>query len=369
MPDRAGAGAVSDAARSDATRSDVAGPSHRAGARLPSSVAGHGPVRALTTTILLVLGLLLAISGPAAAAPADGRPGTQAAGSAPAPADVDVDTLVSQALSQLGSSSVALLAGSRADRTGLENVVATARDRGVTLWIVSIGSQARPTEDQNTAIGDRILAARHGTVFVLSAEWVAVRSDNYSSDRRQAASDAASNAGNSDTSAAQAALDSLTAKSFPWGWVILAVVLAVIAVALAGAWWERRRRRRADAEELARLTKALSDRVGALAPSIVTLSDQVDLVGRKDLSDRFNQASADYNALRDTLAAPLPSRRAVKANDGRVATLEKAIADLTSAVGPLLGAGPAGGTSGPAGSDPAAEPEGSAAGGQGTVPQ
>jgi len=245
----------------------------------------------------------------------------------------DVDTVVSEALDQLDSSQVALVAGSTADRSDLAAVTARARDRNVQLWIVSVGGRQSLTQDQTNTVGDRVLDAKGGTVIVLSADWITIRSDDYSSDARQAASDAAADAGSSDAAAARAALDSLTAKAFPWGWVILGVVLAVVVLALAGAWWERRRRRLRDADELARLTSALADRVGALAPAILTLSDQVPLSGRADLTDRFNQASSDYNTLRDKLATPLPSRRAVRTMDGEVAALESTIGEISAAAG------------------------------------
>jgi hypothetical protein len=283
---------------------------------------------------LAAVALALLVPGTAAARPLSGT----AQGIASAAAGIalragDVDTVVSEALDQLDSASVALVAGSSANRSDLTAVVAEADDHDVRLWIVSVGPQQHLTQDQTNSVGDQILNAKGGTVIVLSADWITIRSDTYSSDARQAASDAAAHAGSSDAAAARAALDSLTAKAFPWGWVILGVIIAVVVLALAGAWWERRRRRRADADELARLTTALADRVGALAPTIVTLSDQVPLSGRGDVTDRFNQASSDYNTLRDQLARPLPSRRAVRTMDGKVGALESTIAELSAAVG------------------------------------
>ena len=238
-----------------------------------------------------VLLALLVAAGTAQASAPDARSVT-VSGASPVRASGDVDTLVKQALQQLASGPVAVLAGSGADRSALQAVVTDAASRDLALWIVSIGPEAALTEQQNIAVGDRVLAEKHGTVLALSTEWIAVRSDGYTSDQLQSASDAASAAG-SDVSAARAAVESLTATAFPWGWLILGVIIAVIVLALVGGWWERRRRRRADAEELARLTGELADRVNALAPAIITLSDQVTLTGKADLVDRFNRASAD----------------------------------------------------------------------------
>jgi hypothetical protein len=310
----------------------------RDAARAGSSDAGgrDGVGRAWRAVLaLLVVALALLAPGTAAAQPATASP-ARAASSDPAGIALrtgDVRAVVTAALRQLNRSAVALVAGSTADPGPLTAVTTDARHRDVSLWIVSVGPDQPLSQDQTNSVGDQVLGAKGGTVIVLSADWITIRSDSYSSDARQAASDAAAGAGSSDAAAARAALDSLTAKAFPWGWVILAVVIAVVVVALAGAWWERRRRRRADADELARLTSALADRVGALAPTIVTLSDQVPLSGRSDLVDRFNQASADYNTLRDRLAKPLASRRAVRTMDGKVGALESTIADLSTAVG------------------------------------
>jgi hypothetical protein len=259
--------------------------------------------------------------------------------------DVDVDALVTAALGQLADSPVALLGDPDARADALAEVARDARSRGITLWIIAIGD-ASLTQADTDAVAERIRNRQGGTVIALSPRFVAVFSDEVDTDAQQAAADAAGRAGG-DVAAARAAVDSLTATGFPWLPVIIAVIAAVLIAAVAGGLWEKRRRSRADAGALAALTTALADRVGALAPAIVRLSDQVDLLGRADVTDRFNQASSDYNTLRDELGTPLPSRRAVTGADRRVSELEATVTELTATADAALaprtgptGAGP-----------------------------
>jgi hypothetical protein len=320
----------------------------------------RGPLGPWAAVLAVTFTLLVAVGSGSAAASVTGEAGLMAEAPATAPPagrDADVDALVTAALQQLAGSPVALLSDPGADADTLAQVAQDARGRGITLWIVAIGDDSL-TQADTDAVADRVRDHKGGTVIALSPGFVSVFSDQVDAGAQQDAAEAAGRAG-SDTAAARAALDSLTAKGFPWLAVIIGVIAAVLIAAVAGGLWEKRRRSKADAGALARLTAGLADRVGALAPAIVTLSDQVDLIRRADVTDRYNQASSDYNTLRDTLATPLPSRRAVAAGDRKVSALEFTVTDLTATVNAALDprpdAGPRTGTA-PRPAAPAAPP-------------
>jgi hypothetical protein len=293
--------------------------------------------------IAMLFALVVTVGGGVVAASVTAAPGIASAPASAPPAgrDGDVDTLVTGALQQLAGSSVALLDDPDANADALAEVAQDARVDGITLWIVAIGDDSL-TQADTDAIADRVRDRKGGTVIALSPGFVSVFSDQADTDAQQAAAEAAGRAG-SDAAAARAALDSLTAKGFPWLAVVIGVVAAVLVAAVAGGLWEKRRRSKADAGALARLTTGLADRVGALAPAIVRLSDQVDLIARADVTDRSNQASSDYNTLRDLLGTPLPSRRAVTTADRRVSALESTVTDLVATVDSALTPRPAAG--------------------------
>jgi hypothetical protein len=79
------------------------------------------------------------------------------------------------------------------------------------------------------------------------------------------------------------------------------------------------------AEELA---AGLQQRSTALAGQILGLSERVEVLGRPDLEARFDQASADYSRLQETLALPVTDRTAVNGAATTLSDLERRLDQL-----------------------------------------
>lgn len=240
---------------------------------------------------------------------------------------------VDEVVAALGDDHVAVLAGSTTSESELAAVAKIGWDKGFKIYLVSLGRNL--LEADAKALATQVLTQTGGTVLVMCPITGAVQSETMSTNEQQRALDAyLSQQG--DVASAKAFIESATSPGFPW--VLVLLVLLVVAV-LVGLGWQvlqRRRKNEASAEALAELTKGLAERLGKVAPLMLSISPRVDLAGRPDLKDRFQQSSTEYTELLSTTSTPLPSRAAVNETGARIAALEKRLGDLDAALDELL---------------------------------
>jgi hypothetical protein len=288
--------------------------------------------------VLLTVAALVAV-GPGIASAAG--PAVLAAGTCPPAdaADQDAVTSVAVACLQAGSDHLALIGESRYSAALFTDQIDRARAHRVALWVVVLGAEVgkgeQAAKDGAGTVAEGVQHQVGGTVVVVTPDYFGIASDELSQSDLAKARDAVS-AGDGPQVVATI-VDSLTAKAFPWLLAVTATIAVLVLGAFAGGLWTRRRRRHADQEALVDLTGGLAARVGDLAPTIVSITDEVDIVGRPDLEDRFAQATGDYNDLRERLAAPLPNRAAVNEAAARVQALTDSLAAIRSEVTAALG--------------------------------
>lgn len=153
----------------------------------------------------------------------------------PAPADlppsVDLDTV----LADVADDGVSAPA---ADVTGLQAVVARARDEGIELRIVVLAENP-PLDSQLRDVATEVGLRDGGTVLALSPNWVGTYSDALP---RVTVEDAQDHAytGNAVDSANQF-LDAVVAPEVPYG-LITGALVVVVGAAAAATWVLRTRR-------------------------------------------------------------------------------------------------------------------------------
>lgn len=127
------------------------------------------------------------------------------------------------------------------DQAALEAVVADARSHGIELSIVVIpGNPGRDSNlrDLATAVGK----TEHGTVVVLSDDWVGTYSDSISRVKLEWAEDAAKSQQGHPAQAAQIFVDRLDRpESVSWT-AITSVLLVGTAIVVGGLYWIKSRR-------------------------------------------------------------------------------------------------------------------------------
>ncbi|MGV9820684.1 Rv1476 family membrane protein [Nocardia xishanensis] len=145
------------------------------------------------------------------------------------------------------------------DQTGLEAIVTEARSHGIPLSIVVI--PGNPGHDSNLRdLATEIGKVQHGTVVVLSDDWVGTYSDSISRVRLEWAEDAAKGKQGNSVEAARDFVGHLEEpESVSWT-AITSVLLAGTAIAIAGLYWVKSRRA---ARESAAATVAERDELGA----------------------------------------------------------------------------------------------------------
>jgi hypothetical protein len=305
---------------------------------------GSGAVTLLVIAAGLLLMAGVSILGTGASAAAD--PAAMPTGVAQAaavvdactpPADVtDQDAMITVAVACLQATTdhVALVDDHRYSAGKFADQIALARSHNVSLSVVVLGAEvgesAKASGDGASRVADGVQHQVGGTVVVVTPGYFGISSDEFSQSDLDRARDAAS-VGDAPQVVATI-VDSLTAKPFPWLLAVTATIAVLVLGAFAGGLWSRRRRRHTDQEALADLTAGLAARVADLAPTIVSITDEVDVVGRPDLEDRFAQAAGDYNELRARLGAPLPDRAAVNEAAARVQVLTDGLAAIDSEV-------------------------------------
>lgn len=280
-------------------------------------VRRHPFHRAWLLVPLAALGLLLAGTGPAAAAPEDVIGG------------ISVDDVVTS----LADDHVAVV-GSRFSEAELAQVVADARSENLMLSVVSVGEPLlkQVASDLTAEVHSRV----GGTVLVISPQGSDQESSELSNAQQDDAQAALLAAGQDDVAAVRAYVDSATATGFPWTIVGIVALIAVVLGAVAFGAWRRHRQQQDDDEQLADLATGLSDRLGNLAPQVLGIAPRVEVAGRPDLEDRFNRASGDYAALKETLATPPQNRAEIDRTAASMSDLERRLDDLDTELDALL---------------------------------
>lgn len=285
-----------------------------------------GVVSRLLTVLLLLTGAPLTVSvNQASAVPA----GQTTAADGEVIDGVKVDDVVSE----LSDNHVAVI-GSRADEKALAQVVDDARNKGLEFSVVSLS--ARLTNDDAHLMAEEVRSRVGGTVLVLTPVSGGVDSSKLSGSQQDDAKAAAKAAGDDDVAAARAFVDSATAKGFPVFLVVISAVILAILGAIGAGIWQRRRRKEMDAETLADLSKVLAERLGKLAPLVLSIPPRLEVAHRPDLDARFNAASGDYSRLQATIATPLGSRREIDATTAQIADLEKRMVAVDQELDTLL---------------------------------
>lgn len=306
---------------------------------MPGGLRRAGRVAAATVVAALwTLGVLMA-SPASAAAPADrpvasDRPAAEDPCAAPADG-TDEQAVITAALACLQSvdDHIAILGAKRYTAGQFTDAVERARSHNVTLWVVILGDQT--DEDGASRVADGILHQVGGTVVVVTPDYFGLASEQFGQSDLDDAGSAVTQG--DDVSVVTTIVNSLTAKPFPWLLVVSVTIAVLVLGAFAGGLWTRRRRHHADDAALADLTAGLAGRVNDVAPTIVALSDQVDITQRPDLSDRFDRATGDYDELRDKLATPLPNRAAVNEAAAAVQELTDELTSISQEVTAALG--------------------------------
>ncbi|NMN93483.1 DUF6676 family protein [Antrihabitans stalactiti] len=128
------------------------------------------------------------------------------------------------------------------DVDGLRQIVAKAQDKGVDLSIVVIDknpdAEAR-LRDLATEVGKH----EHGTVVVLSPDWLGTYSDTLSRVQLEAAEDPAKYTGGDSVLAARKFVDGLNPSSDPWT-PITCVLVGATVIAITGLYAVKARRAR-----------------------------------------------------------------------------------------------------------------------------
>ncbi|WP_228001464.1 Rv1476 family membrane protein [Nocardia australiensis] len=127
------------------------------------------------------------------------------------------------------------------DQQGLEAVVADARSHGIELSVVVI--PGNPGHDSNlrdlaTAVGK----TEHGTVVVLSDDWVGTYSDSISRVKLERAEDVAKSQQAHPAQAARLFVDQLERPEAVSWTVITSVLLVGTAIVIGGLYWIKSRR-------------------------------------------------------------------------------------------------------------------------------
>ncbi|MFF0527152.1 DUF6676 family protein [Nocardia amikacinitolerans] len=127
------------------------------------------------------------------------------------------------------------------DQAGLEAIVADARANGIPLSIVVI--PGNPGHDSNLRdLATEIGKTEHGTVVVLSDDWVGTYSDSISRVKLEWAEDAAKSKQGNSVEAARIFVGRLEEpETFSWT-AITSVLLAGTAIVVAGLYWVKSRR-------------------------------------------------------------------------------------------------------------------------------
>ncbi|WP_431968926.1 DUF6676 family protein [Nocardia sp. bgisy134] len=127
------------------------------------------------------------------------------------------------------------------DQAGLEAIVTEARSHGIPLSIVVI--PGNPGHDSNLRdLATEIGKSQHGTVVVLSDDWVGTYSDSISRVQLEWAEDVAKGKQGNSVEAARVFVDRLE-KPEALSWTaITSVLLAGTAIAIAGLYWVKSRR-------------------------------------------------------------------------------------------------------------------------------
>ncbi|TQM32123.1 DUF6676 family protein [Nocardia bhagyanarayanae] len=136
------------------------------------------------------------------------------------------------------------------DQAGLEAIVAEARSNGIPLSIVVI--PGNPGHDSNLRdLATEIGKTEHGTVVVLSDDWVGTYSDSISRVKLEWAEDAAKSKQGNSVEAARIFVGRLEEpETFSWT-AITSVLLAGTAIVVAGLYWVKSRRSTAESAAVA----------------------------------------------------------------------------------------------------------------------
>lgn len=234
------------------------------------------------------------------------------------PADLDVDAIAAD----IADDGVAVV-DSQTSESALREVVAEAKDKDIDLGLVVIGHSVDPPDVQSLA--NQLMVRTGKSVLVIARNYLKGESKEISGAENAKAEQAAI-AARDDVTAARAYLGALHTTSHTWLWVLGGIVVVIV---LAGIWLRARRARNAGKPaDPAATTAALRDRLGGLSGQIVEMSGRIDLAGRPDLTQRFNEASATYAQLLQRLAQPLDSQRAADASKAEIDALASALQDL-----------------------------------------
>ncbi len=227
-------------------------------------------------------------------------------------------------------------AGATADAIALRQQVVEARTNGVELSVVVL------SDDTVDAVGfaNELGAVRTGTVMVFTPAQYGISSSELSQGQLDDAIDAASDdlSGLDVTAGVAAFVGAITVEpaeesSTNWPLLIGAGLLILVVVGVVGRMVERRSSSERKQKALAREWEALKTRADGLADPILDLSTPVDLLGDRDVTATYREASGLFDRVRRRVDQE-PAAGAVDEMTQDMDRLDALVARIRAAVKP-----------------------------------
>lgn len=199
-----------------------------------------------------------------------------------------------------------------------------AAEHDLKLSVVVVpGDAGRP---ELVELARQLVSERGGTVLVLSPENAGAASADYPAEVEQAAGQVP---GGDNAAATGVFVDELTDPGPPWGWLLVAGAVLLVAVGVGGRWWERRRRSRKDATALAAEGKRLRSEVAAMADELLAADRRMPLQDDTALAADFNEIAVEYRELSHAVERDPVRRRDADALSARVRTARDKLERIT----------------------------------------
>lgn len=200
-----------------------------------------------------------------------------------------------------------------------------AAEHDLQLSVVVVPSGANGQE--LVELARQLVSERGGTVLVLSPENTGAASATFEGDTVTEAANSVPGGDNAE--ATGVFVDELTDPGPPWGWLLVAGAVLLVAVAVGGRWWERRRRRRKDAAALAKEGKRLRSEVAAMADELLAADRRMPLQDDSTLAADFNEVAVEYRELSHAVERDPVRRRDADALSTRVRTARERLERIT----------------------------------------
>ncbi|MPZ65540.1 MAG: hypothetical protein GEU83_08485 [Pseudonocardiaceae bacterium] len=200
-----------------------------------------------------------------------------------------------------------------------------AAEHDLQLSVVVVPEPAEGAQLQ--ALARQVVAERGGTALVLSPENTGAASATFEGDT---VTEAANSVPGGDNAAATGVfVDELTDPGPPWGWLLVAGAVLLVAVAVGGRWWERRTRRRKHAAALAEEGKRLRSEVAAMADELLAADRRMPLQDDSTLTSDFDKIAIEYRELSHAVERDPVRRRDADALSARVRTARERLERIT----------------------------------------